>query len=84
MNKKLEDKRKSDSIELFGTILPFLPTLLLKSGWAFLRFKMEAKRGGDIFQKELINQGLDKTIAARITGIYLEGSNIFQSIVKIR
>jgi len=84
MNKKLEDKRKSDSIELFGAIIPFLPTLLLKSGWAFLRFKMEAKRGGDIFQKELINQGLDKTIAARITGIYLEGSNIFQSIVKIR
>ena len=83
MNKKLEDKRKGNSIELFGAILPFLPTLLLKSGWAFLRFKMEAKRGGEIFQKELINQGLDKTIAARITEIYLEGSNLFKSLVKM-
>jgi hypothetical protein len=83
MNKKVEEVRKSNSIELFGTILPFLPTLLLKSGWAFLRFKMEAKRGGDIFQKELINQGLDKTTASRITGIYLEGSNVFQLLVKM-
>jgi hypothetical protein len=83
MNKKVEEVRKSNSIELFGTILPFLPTLLLKSGWAFLRFKMEAKRGGDIFQKELINQGLDKITAARITGIYLEGSNVLQSLIKM-
>jgi len=45
---------------------------------------MEAKRGGDIFQKELINRGLDKTTAARITEIYLEGSNVFQSLVKMR
>ena len=82
MNEK-EEASKSNLIELFGAILPFLPTLLLKSGWAFLRFKMEVKRGGDIFQKELINQGLDKTTATRITGIYLEGSNIFQSLVKM-
>jgi len=84
MNKKVEETRKSNSSELFGAILPFLPTLLLKSGWAFLRFKMEAKRGGDIFQKELMNQGLDKTTATRITEIYLEGSNVFKSLVKMR
>lgn len=84
MNKKVEEMSKSNSIELFGKILPFLPALLLKSGWALLRFKMEAKRGGDIFQKELINQGLDKITAARITGIYLEGSNVLQSLIKMR
>ena len=83
MNKKFEEARKSNYIELLGAILPFLPALLLKSGWAFLRFKMEAKRGGDIFQKELINQGLDKTTAARITEIYLEGNNVFKSLVKM-
>jgi len=84
MNKKFEEARKSNYIELLGAILPFLPALLLKSGWAFLRFKMEAKRGGDIFQKELMNQGLDKITAAKITGIYLEGSNVLQSLVKMR
>jgi len=83
MNKKVEEASKSDSIELFGAIIPFLPRLFLKSGWAFLRFKMEAKRAGDIFQKELIDQGLDKNTATRITEIYLEGSNVFKSLVKM-
>jgi len=82
MNEKVEEAK--NPIELLGAILPFLPALLLKSGWAFLRFKMKVKRGGDIFQKELINQGLDKTTATRITGIYLEGSKVLQSLVKMR
>jgi len=84
MNKKVEEAGKSGSMELLGAIIPFLPRLFLKSGWTFLRFKMEAKRGGDTFQKELINQGLDKNTATRITEIYLEGSNVFKSLVKIR
>jgi len=83
MNKKVEEAKRNP-IEFFGAILPFLPALILKSGWAFLRFKMEVKRGGEIFQKELINQGLDKNTAARITGTYLEGSNVFQSLIKMR
>ncbi|MCK5031738.1 MAG: hypothetical protein KAR64_09750 [Thermoplasmatales archaeon] len=80
MTKKAEEKGNANS-ELFGMILPLLPNLLLKSGWAFLRFKMDAKRGGSIFQKELMNQGLDKTTAAELTEIYLEGSNLFQSLI---
>ena len=83
MNKKVEEAGKSDSMELLGAIIPFLSRLFLKSGWAFLRFKMEAKRGGDMFQKELINQGLDKNTATRITEIYLYGSNVFKSLVKM-
>ena len=80
MTKKAEEKGNVNS-ELFGMILPLLPNLLLKSGWTFLRFKMDAKRGGSIFQKELMNQGLDKTTAAELTEIYLEGSNLFQSLI---
>jgi hypothetical protein len=80
MTKKAEEKGNANS-ELFGMILPLLPNLLLKSGWAFLRFKMDAKRGGSIFQKELMNQGLDKTTAAELTEIYLEGSNLLESLI---
>jgi len=83
MAKKAEEKRNVNS-ELFGIILPLIPNLLLKSGWAFLRFKMDAKRGGSIFQKELMNQGLDKTIAAKLTDIYLEGSNLLHSLMNRR
>jgi hypothetical protein len=71
MTKKAEENGNANS-ELFGMILPLLPNLLLKSGWAFLRY---------IFQKELMNQGLDKTTAAELTEIYLEGSNLFQLLI---
>jgi len=57
MIKKAVEKRNVNS-ELFSIILPLIPNLLLKSGWAFVRFKMDAKKGGSIFQKELMNQGL--------------------------
>jgi len=83
MTKKAEEKRNVNS-ELFNMILPLIPNLLLKSGWAFLRFKMDAKRGGSIFQKELMNQGLDKTIAGKLTDIYLEGSNLLHSLMNRR
>ena len=80
MIKKTEEKRNVNS-ELFSIILPLIPNLLLKSGWAFVRFKMDAKKGGSIFQKELMNQGLDKTIATKLTDIYLEGSNLLHSLM---
>ncbi len=80
MIKKAVEKRNVNS-ELFSIILPLIPNLLLKSGWAFVRFKMDAKKGGSIFQKELMNQGLDKTIATKLTDIYLEGSNLLHSLM---
>ena len=80
MIKKAVEKRNVNS-ELFSIILPLIPNLLLKSGWAFVRFKMDAKKGGSIFQKELMNQGLDKTIATKLTDIYLEGSNLLHSLL---
>ena len=80
MIKKAVEKRNVNS-ELFSIILPLIPNLLLKSGWAFVRFKMDAKKGGNIFQKELMNQGLDKTIATKLTDIYLEGSNLLHSLM---
>ena len=80
MIKKAVEKRNVNS-ELFSIILPLIPNLLLKSGWAFVRFKMDAKKGGSIFQKELMNRGLDKTIATKLTDIYLEGSNLLHSLM---
>jgi len=80
MIKKAVEKRNVNS-ELFSIILPLIPNLLLKSGWAFVRFKIDAKKGGSIFQKELMNQGLDKTIATKLTDIYLEGSNLLHSLM---
>jgi hypothetical protein len=80
MTKEVDEKRNANSIRLFGMILPSLPSILFRSGGAFLRFKREAKKGGRIFQKELIKQGLDKATASELTDIYLDGSNLFRYI----
>lgn len=73
-----EENRNPNPVRLFGMILPSLPSLMFRFGGTFLRFKREAKKGGRIFQKELIKQGLDKATAAELTEIYLEGGNLLQ------
>lgn len=70
--------------KLFGMILLSLPSLLFKSGGAFLRFKREAKKGGQIFQRELVKQGIDKSTADELTEVYMGGSNIVKSLMSMR
>jgi hypothetical protein len=74
--KNNEDKSDSRFINIFGIMLPALPSIIIRFGGTFLKFKREAKKGGKIFQKELINQGLDKKTATELTEKYLEGSHL--------
>lgn len=84
MSKKNKEMENADPVKWFGMIISFIPSLLVKSGGAFLRFKRQAKKGGKIFKKELINQGLDRKTASELTEIYLKGSRLIQSMIKIR
>ena len=84
MAKIIKEKRGEISFKLFGMILVSLPSLIFKSGGAFLRFKREAKKGGKIFQRELVNQGIDKSTADELTEIYIGGSNIVKSLMNMR
>ncbi len=84
MSKKNEEMGNADPVKWFGMIISFIPSLLVKSGGAFLRFKRQAKKGGKIFKKELINQGLDRKTASELTEIYLKGSHLIQSMIKTR
>ena len=83
MSRKEEEMRNVDLIKWFGMIISFIPSLLVKSGGAFLRFKRQAKKGGRVFKKELINQGFDRKTASELTEVYLKGSHLFQSMIKI-
>jgi hypothetical protein len=76
MSKNREIKREERPFNLFGIMLPSLPSLIVRLGGTFLRFKRDAKKAGKIFRKELIKQGFDKKTAAELTEIYLEGSNL--------
>ena len=84
MPEDVEDQEKVNGFRIFGMILPSLPSLMFKLGSIFLRFKREAKKGGQTFQKELINRGLDEITAAQLTEIYLESSNIANYISLFR
>jgi hypothetical protein len=67
-----------------GTIVPLLPSILLKSGGAYLRFKKDAKRAGTIFYKELRRQGIEEHMASELTQMYLESSSILRSVLQRR
>ncbi|RLF33832.1 MAG: hypothetical protein DRN07_01490 [Thermoplasmata archaeon] len=70
------EEERAGNFKLFGILLPSLPSLVLKLGSTFLQFKREAKRGGRTFQKELIEQGIDRETAMELTELYLESSKI--------
>lgn len=84
MTEKEEEKRNADLFRVFGIILPSLPSLMFRFGGVFLRFKRDSKKGGRVFQKELINQGLDKTTAAELTEIYLDGGDLLKYMQYLR
>ena len=80
MTKKAEKNEDTNPVQVFGMLLSSFPSLMFKFGGAFLRFKIQAKKAGKIFQEELIRQGLDKTTASELTEVYLDGSHLFDYV----
>ncbi|MEM4258714.1 MAG: hypothetical protein QXL17_06155 [Candidatus Thermoplasmatota archaeon] len=60
----------------FKTSYTLLPAVLFRLPGTVFRIKRMAKRGGTLFHQELINQGLDKEIADKLTATYLETSHV--------
>ena len=75
---------KGDPVKIVGLLIPLLPSLVLRFGGEFIRFKSRAHKAGRIFQDELLRQGLDKPTAERLTALYLEGSDPFKLLQAIR
>ena len=71
-------------IKMFGFIIPSLPKLTIRFGTVFLKFKRDAKKGGRVFKRELIVQGIDEETADGLTEIYLKSSHIKQYIGFLR
>lgn len=71
-----EENRGNQSIKMFGMLLPAMPSLIIRLGGTFLRFKRQAKKAGKVFRKELVKQGIDKQTAQELTEIYMEGSHL--------
>lgn len=84
MTETIKEDRDRRPIRFFGILLPSLPSLMLRFGKTFLRFKKNAQKAGKVFRKELINQGIDKKTATELTEIYMEGSQLSNFIQSFR
>jgi len=82
MKKDDNERHTDDVIRGLGTIVPLLPSLLLKYGGAYLRFKKQAQKAGTIFYKELRQQGMNENMASELTAMYLESSAIIRSLLQ--
>jgi hypothetical protein len=76
MTNKEKDNSNKQPVKMFGVMLSSMPSLMFKMAGTFLRFRKEAQKGGKIFKKELIRQGIDKDTAEELTKLYIEGSKI--------
>lgn len=75
---------KGNPVKFLGMLIPLIPSLFLRFGGEFIRFKSRAHKAGRIFHDELLQQGLDKTTAERLTASYMEGSDPFKLLQALR
>ena len=78
------EKTERNPLKILGFFILMLPSLVLRFGGETLRFKSKAHRAGRVFRKELVRQGLDGPIAAKLTTFYLEGSDPFKLLRSLR
>jgi len=76
MDPKIKIGKDRPNIRLSGRSLSLLLPLLFRSGGALLRFRMEARKGKRIFQKELIDLGIDQKIADELAEVYFKGNDL--------
>jgi hypothetical protein len=78
------EKAERNPLKIIGFLILMFPSLIFRLGRASLRFKSKANRAGHIFRKELVQQGLDKSIATQLTAFYLEVSDPFKLLRSLR
>jgi hypothetical protein len=76
MNSKSTNKEKPNIPKLIGIIGSSAPKLFFRFAPLMIRFKKQAKKGGEIFHKELLDQGIDPNTAEKLTAVYMQGSDI--------
>jgi hypothetical protein len=80
----MTEKTERNPLKMVGFLILMVPSFIFRFGGESLRFKSKAHRAGRIFRKELVRQGLDRTIASQLTTFYLEGSDPFKLLRLLR
>jgi hypothetical protein len=77
-------KAERNPLKIVGFLILMFPSLVFRFGGEALRFKSKAHRAGRIYRKELVRQGLDKSMATQLTTFYQEGSDPFKLLKVLR
>ena len=75
MNSSDSSSDTSNIPKIIGIVGSSAPKLFIRFAPLFIRIRKQAKKGGEIFHKELLDQGIDSDTAERLTAIYMEGSD---------
>lgn len=81
MERASTSQHKYDPVQIIARIITHIPMILLRSGTAWLSFKHQAKKGSKTFQKELLDQGIDKQTAKQFAQQYADGSNLVKILL---
>ncbi|MFH1013958.1 MAG: hypothetical protein V1769_05580 [Thermoplasmatota archaeon] len=76
MSEQINGNQKDTIFGTFKVLIPYIPTMLFRIPRTLLHIKKMAQRGGNVFQRELIAQGIDQETARKLTESYLETSNL--------
>jgi hypothetical protein len=77
MKSNINANDKPDIPKIIGIVGSSTPKLFFRFAPLLFKFKKQAKKGREIFYKELLFQGFDSKTAERLTEIYLEESDLF-------
>jgi hypothetical protein len=80
----VERTRNENLLKILGMTIPALPSIMFRFSGEYLRFRSKARKGGFLFQNQLISRGVDRATAEQLTEIYLEGSNLFKILFTLR
>jgi len=72
----MTEEEKSEVLEFTSIIIPLIPKILIKYSKIYLRFKTRANAAGKIFKNELLEQGVDRATADKLTELYMKSSKI--------
>ncbi|MBU0496738.1 MAG: hypothetical protein KKC68_03965 [Candidatus Thermoplasmatota archaeon] len=78
MTSKANNAHPLDLPKIVGVIGSIAPALMVRFIPLLFRFRQQAKKGAQIFHKQLVEMGLDAEVAQQLTTEYLAGSDLIK------
>lgn len=78
MTSETDNTRPFDLPKILGVVGSFAPGFMIRFIPLLFRFRQQAKKGAQVFYRQLLDLGLDDAVAQQLTSEYLAGSDLIQ------